>query len=159
MRIKVEPKDFFMHAVFLAFSPEHPDPEDDVVRAHLTKYKLEPKWQRTEDWEGQKFRVMYFGGCYLGRHLQAIGGIQREFVERELLAAEIEALLEDSADVAVRNAARCMQAPALKETIARIVPDLHQQSSFVTDEEGVMRVSLDPWAVQKRFLETARDGG
>ena len=43
MRIKIEPKEFFMSAVFLAFSTEHPDPEDEAIKAYLDAHALIPK--------------------------------------------------------------------------------------------------------------------
>jgi hypothetical protein len=43
MRIKIEPKAFFMYAVFLAFNPVQPDLEDDAIRAYLDEHELIPK--------------------------------------------------------------------------------------------------------------------
>jgi hypothetical protein len=40
MRIKIEPKAFFMYAVFLAFSKEHPHPEDEAIKAYLDAHEL-----------------------------------------------------------------------------------------------------------------------
>jgi len=41
--IKIEPKAFFMYAVFLAFNPVQPDLEDDAIRAYLDEHELIPK--------------------------------------------------------------------------------------------------------------------
>ena len=84
MRIRVEPKDFFMYSVFLAFNQDSPEPEDEAIRAYLTDKDLEPKAQGTQVWDGQELQVWYYGGCYLGRHLEAIHDIQRQAVEREM---------------------------------------------------------------------------
>lgn len=89
MRIRVEPKEFFMYSVFLAFNPERPEPEDEAVRAYLAERDLEPKARGTQVWDGQEFQVLYYGGCYLGRHLEAIQDMQRQAVEREMLTEEI----------------------------------------------------------------------
>jgi hypothetical protein len=40
--IKIEPKEFFMYVVFLAFSKEHPDPEDEAIKAYLDAHELIP---------------------------------------------------------------------------------------------------------------------
>ena len=69
MRIKIEPKEFFMYAVFLAFSTEHPDPEDEAIKAYLNAHELIPKARGTDTFEDQEFEVMYFGGCYLGTYV------------------------------------------------------------------------------------------
>jgi hypothetical protein len=42
MRIKIEPKAFFMSAVFLAFSKERPAPEDEAIKAYLRVSKNAP---------------------------------------------------------------------------------------------------------------------
>src|SRR2546422_6295359 len=78
MRIKIEPKAFFMYAVFLAFSKEHPHPEDEAIKACLDAHELIPKAQGTDTFEDQEFDVMYFGGCYLGKHLEVIRDMQRQ---------------------------------------------------------------------------------
>ena len=66
MRIRVEPKEFFMYSVFLSFNVENPDSEDEAVRSYLDEHDLEPKMRGTDTLEGQDFEVQYFGGCYLG---------------------------------------------------------------------------------------------
>ena len=48
MRIKIEPKEFFMYSVFLAFSKERPDPEDNAIKAYLDEHELIPKVQGTD---------------------------------------------------------------------------------------------------------------
>ena len=54
MRIKIEPKEFFMYAVFLAFSTEHPDPEDEAIKAYLNAHELIPKAQGTDTFADQE---------------------------------------------------------------------------------------------------------
>ena len=41
MRLKIEPKEFFMYAVFLAFSTEHPDPEDEAIKAAVASPRVQ----------------------------------------------------------------------------------------------------------------------
>jgi hypothetical protein len=81
MRIKIAPKAFFMYAVFLAFSTEQPDLEDDAIKAYLDAHELIPKVQGTDQIDGQACEVLYFGGCYLGNHLQVLEDMQRQAVE------------------------------------------------------------------------------
>ena len=79
-----------MYSVYLAFSKDcpEPEPEDKAVKAYLAEHELVPKWHGTDVLDGREFEVLLFGGCYLGRHLQAIEEIQRESVTQELLAEE-----------------------------------------------------------------------
>ena len=95
MFIKVEPAEFFMYRVILVFDLENPNAEDEEVRDYMNEWELEPKYQRTGDFEGSNSEIMQFGGCYLGRHLGKISEIQRSHVEREIISAEIAQLLDD----------------------------------------------------------------
>src|SRR5215468_649917 len=95
MRLKIEPKEFFMYAVFLAFSTEHPNPEDEAIKAYLNAHELIPKAQGTDTLEDQACEVLYFGGCYLGTHLDVISDMQRQAVEHELLTVAIERILQE----------------------------------------------------------------
>ena len=90
MFIKVEPAGFFMYTVQLIFDPASPDSEDQEVRDYLTDHELEPRYQYEIEEGGRPCEVLQFGGCYLGRHLQTVGQIQRHAVEVELLTAEVE---------------------------------------------------------------------
>ena len=90
MFLVVEPAEFFMHRVKLIFDVESPDSEDSEVREYLQERELEPRYLYDDELEGRKCQVMQFGGCYLGRHLDELGKIQRKAVELEALAAEIQ---------------------------------------------------------------------
>jgi len=85
MRISVEPKEFFLYTVFLAFNRQHPNGQYEHVRAYLAEHELEPNGRGIETVEGQEYDVMHYGGCYLGRHLKVIGDMQRREVEQELV--------------------------------------------------------------------------
>ena len=124
MRIRVEPKEFFMYSIFLAFNKEHSDSEDEAVKAYLEEHELIPKRRRERDsLEGQEYDVMYFGGCYLGRHLNVIGDMQRKAVEREMLAVEIERILNEEADPTTRRAADNTPSPRMKELITSLAEE------------------------------------
>ena len=90
MFIQVEPADFFMYTVRLIFDLEHENTEDPLVRDYLSEHELEPKYQWTAELEDSQCEFMQFGGCYLGRHLDKIGQIQRQSVEQELLTGEVD---------------------------------------------------------------------
>ena len=137
MFIKVEPADFFMFRVIMTFDLEYPDSEDQDVRDYLTEHELEPRYLNKGEFEDRQCEFMQFGGCYLGNHLQNISQIQRVAVEDELLTAEIRAHLNISPDAATPIA------EDQQTTIAKLVKDFHQDSSFQTNENGELIVVLD----------------
>ena len=154
MRIRVEPKEFFMYSVFLAFNPDQPDAEDKAVKAYLAEHELEPKVQGKDTLDDKEFDVMYFGGCYLGKHLNVIGDMQRKAVEREMLALEIERILkEETTDPAIRMVAENTPEPELKQVIAGLVQEFHHESSFAPDGEEYLKVTLEPALIQQKFMD------
>ena len=144
MFINIEPAEFFMYRVKLIFDLEQPNSEDQPVRDYLAEHELEPKYLHKQELEGSQCEVMQFGGCYLGRHhLDRIGQIQRAAVEVELLTAEIEGHLNASTS----------EEPVLsddqrQDTIANLVQEFHQDSSFETAENGDLMAVLDGESVR-----------
>jgi len=152
MRIKIEPKEFFMYAVFLAFSKERPAPEDEAIKAYLDAHELIPKAQRTNRSEDKEIDVMYFGGCYLGTHLDVIRDMQRQAVEHELLTVAIERILQATTAPETRRVADQIPAPQMQGLIANLVQEFHQDTSFGANEAGYLKVTLEPAVIQQRFL-------
>ena len=147
MFIKVEPAEFFMYRVILVFDLENPNSEDQDVRDYMTEWELEPKYQRTGDFEGSNSEIMQFGGCYLGRHLGKISEIQRSHVEREIITAEIGLLLDDESDpVSVPDDRR-------EETVRQLALTFHQPEVFQPNEEGLLEAVLDAPAVRQAARE------
>ena len=142
-----------MYAVFLAFSTEHPDPEDEAIKAYLNAHELIPKAQGTDKFEDQKFEVMYFGGCYLGKHLEVIRDMQRQAVEHQLLTVDIERILQATTAPETRRVADQIPAPQMQGLIATLVQEFHQDTSFGANEAGYLRVTLEPTVIEQRFLE------
>lgn len=155
MRIKVEPKDFFMYSIFLAFNNEQPDMEDETVKKYLEERELIPKVQGKDTVDGMEHDVMYFGGCYLGRHLQTLEGMQRQAVELEMLGAKIRSTIDESTNPQTRQLAEATPEPQLQEILHNVVQAFHYETSFGADEEGMLIVSLEPAAIQEKFLEIA----
>jgi len=158
MRIKIEPKEFFMYAVLLAFSKERPAPEDEAIKAYLDTHELIPKAQGTDRFEDQEFDVMYFGGCYLGKHLDVMSDMQRQAVEHELLTVAIERILQETTVPETRRVADQMPAPQMQALIANLVQEFHQDTSFGANEAGYLKVTLEPTVIQQRFLELVGSG-
>ena len=144
MFIQVEPAEFFMYRVKLIFDLEQPDSEDPQVRDYLTEHELEPRYLDTQELDERQCEVMQFGGCYLGRqHLDRIGQIQRTAVEVELLTAEIEGHLNDASSEEL-----LLPEERRQDTIATLVQEFHQDSSFETAENGELKAVLDGESVR-----------
>ena len=153
MIIRVEPKDFFMSTILLLFDQAHPDPEDEEVKRYLAEHGLEPK--RTFDNASQEqYGVAWqFGGCYLGRHLDAIADIQKKYLEAEMLADEIPRLLKADAAVEVQEAVDQLPDARFQELVDTLVREFHQESAFGPDAAGNVKVMLEPAVIQRRFTE------
>ena len=149
MFIKVEPAGFFMYTVQLIFDPARPDSEDQEVRDYLTDHELEPRYQYEIEEDGRPCQVLQFGGCYLGRHLQSVGQIQRHAVEVELLTAEVEVHLSA---LHLAQLAEDEDGARRQETVAALVSELHNESAFRPDENGELAAALDREAVRAAAL-------
>ena len=153
MIIRVEPKDFFMSTILLLFDRGRPDPEDDEVKRYLAERALEPKHTFDTASQERDGVVWQFGGCYLGRHLDAIADIQKKYLEAEMLADEIPRLLMADAEEAVQETVDQLPDARLQELVDTLVKEFHQESSFGPDAEGTVKVMLAPAVVQRRFRE------
>ena len=159
MFIQVEPVDFFMYSVKLFFDLDEPNAEDQAVRDYLASNELEPKYQGTgapEGFDGHQCAVMRFGGCYLGKHLERIGQIQRHAVEVELLTAAIAEHLK-----APTPGGAPLSEAERATAISRLVKEFHQDSSFTTGDNGELVATLDENAVReaaRRLLTAVRTG-
>lgn len=151
MFIKVEPAGFFMYTVQLIFDPASPDSEDQEVRDYLTDHELEPRYQYEIEEDGRPCQVLQFGGCYLGRHLQSVGQIQRHAVEVELLTAEVQGHLT-ALELPQLTVAESGDGAKLQETVATLVSELHQESAFQANENGELAVALDREEVKAAAL-------
>ncbi len=147
MFIKVEDAGFFMYTVKLIYDVENPDSEDQQVRDYLIENELEPKYQGTGDYEGKNSELMQFGGCYLGKHLQKIGEIQRHAVETEVLTEEIQKHLSSAFSDGLSTEDNPHQ-----QVVPQLVQEFHHDLVFQTNENGELAVSLD----EKEVVEAAR---
>lgn len=147
MFIKIEDAGFFMYTVKLIYDLENPDSEDQQVRDYLTEYELEPKYQGTGEYEGRNCELMQFGGCYLGKHLEQIGLIQRRAVETEVLTEEIQKHL-----TSVFSNGLSAEDGRHDEVVQQLVQEFHQDSVFQHNENGELVASVDEGEV----VEAAR---
>ena len=160
MLIKVEPAGFFMYSVQMIFDLENPDAEDGPVRDYLADHQLEPRHQSTGEYEGRQCEVMQFGGCYLGRHLQGVGQLQRHAVEAELLTAELESHLTALAPelAAAAPPGTELSQEQRQKIAAALTPTFHHEQSFQPNEQGELAIVLDRDEVRAAALEWLGDG-
>lgn len=157
MIVKVELKDWNMFSVSMLFNKEHPDSEDQAVGDYLADHRLVPKRETQARLEGVDWRVMSFGGCYLGRHLNYISEIQRQAVEREALAVEVADVLQDRSNDDVRREFLSLGDPQVQAALTSLVDELHPQASFEADAEGLCKATIDAAAVRSAFSKIAGD--
>ena len=150
MFIRVEPADFFMYRVILIFDLERPDSEDQAVRDYLTENELDAKYQSNGKLDERQCEFLQFGGCYLGKHLDSIGRIQRSAVEIELLTEEIESHLNAAAVQPLD-----LSAEQRSQAVATLAKDFQQEESFQTDENGNLVAVLDGDAVREAARKLA----
>jgi hypothetical protein len=145
-----------MYSVLLYFDAHTPDGEDDAIRKYIDDHMLEPKRQTRTQVEDRTFDIMSFGGCYLGpRHMDAIADIQRNVVEREVLAESIPSLLKEGPDSEAQRLSADMDSDTFATLLDELITKHHVPSSFGRDDEGYLQVTLDASAVRASFLEAA----
>ena len=152
MFIKVEDAGFFMYTVKLICDLEKPDSEDQQIRDYLVEHELEPKYQGTGDYEGRNSEMMQFGGCYLGKHLQTIGGIQRHAVETEVLTEEIQKHLNSPHGDESPPDGKSDDNNQHEQIVPQLVQKFHEGLEFQTNELGELTVTLD----EKEVAEAAQ---
>jgi len=147
-----------MYRVILIFDMESPDSEDQEVRDYLEEHELEPRYQSTGELDQRQCEFLQFGGCYLGRHVDSIGQIQRKAVEVELLTAAIRGHLADTTTEDVGGDAGLTEQQR-QAAVAELVPQFHQESSFETAENGNLIAVLDGEAVRAAAHHLAPNTG
>ena len=155
MYIRVEPKDWNMHSVYLVFDKEAPHPEDEGVKRYLEDHRLGAKTVTNTTMEDRECEVMYFGGCYLGRHLQAVANIQQYSMRQQMLSKEIPVMLREGPNYQVREQAAALSAEPLWEEVSKLVEEYNRESSFEVNDDGQPHVALDAGEVQDSFLKLA----
>ncbi|PKB64969.1 MAG: hypothetical protein BZY80_01245 [SAR202 cluster bacterium Io17-Chloro-G2] len=150
MFVQVEPAEFFMYRVKLIFDLENPDSEDQEARDYLEEKELEPRYLSNSELDGRQCEIMQFGGCYLGKHLDHLGQIQRRAVEVEVLTEEIRGHLASEGDG---------PAPSIDEALmAALVEEFHQDSAFQAAENGELVAVLDADTVRAAARQHAAAG-
>ena len=152
MIIRIEPKDWNMHTVLMFFNEEEPHPEDADIRSYLEERHLEPRRQYNTELAGENFEVWTYGGCYLGRHMNALADIQRGVVEKELLAEAIPELLASGPDADAATLAAAKTDAEMTAIVDSLTEALHMPDNFGIDANGELQTTVSAEDVQARFL-------
>jgi hypothetical protein len=157
MWMEFTPKDWLMMRVELIFCEGAADPEDPWVRSYLDEQQLVPRHQVKEERNGVPCEVLYFGQCYLGRHLYALQGLYRKGLERSLLFEKLRELRCSQGDNSMGWPVD-LDDQAFETSLPALAEALHEQAGFGTDSEGYLTVTLDPTVVPgelRRLLATS----
>ena len=157
MIIRIEPKDWNMHTVLMFFKQEEPHPEDADIRRYLEERHLEPRRQYDTELAGEKFEVWTYGGCYLGRHMNALADIQRAVVEKELLVEAIPELLASGPDAKAVSLAATKSASDMTSIVDALTETLHTPDNFGIDANGELQTTVSAEDVQAQFLTLTND--
>ena len=157
MIIRIEPKDWNMHTVLMFFNEEEPHSEDADIRRYLEERHLEPRRQYNTELAGEKFEVWTYGGCYLGRHMNALADIQRSVVEKELLAEAIPELLASGSDADAATLAASKTDTEMSSIVNTLAETLHTPDNFGIDANGELQTTVSADQVQAQFLTLTAD--
>ena len=157
MIIRIEPKDWNMHTVLMFFKQKEPHPEDADIRRYLEERHLEPRRQYDTELAGEKFEVLTYGGCYLGRHMNALADIQRAVVEKELLVEAIPELLASGPDAKASSLAATKSASDMTAIVDALTETLHTPDNFGIDANGELQTTVSAEDVQGQFLALTND--
>ena len=157
MIIRIEPKDWNMHTVLMFFKEDEPHPEDADIRSYLEERHLEPRRQYNTELAGEKFEVWTYGGCYLGRHMNALADIQRAVVEKELLAEAIPGLLVSGSDANAAALAASKTDTEMVTIVDALTETLHSPDNFGIDDNGELQTTVSADQVQAQFLTLTTD--
>jgi hypothetical protein len=140
------PKDWLMMRVGLIFREGDPDPEDPWVRSYLDEQQLVPRHRMTEERNGIPCEALYFGQCYLGRHLHVLQGLYQKGLERSLLLEKLRELRRPQSGNSLGGLVD-LDDRAFETALPSLAEALHERVSFGSDSEGYLTVTLDPTLV------------
>jgi hypothetical protein len=143
MWMEFTPKDWLMMRVGLIFCAGDPDPEDPWVRSYLDAQQLVPRHRAQEERHGIPCEVLYFGQCYLGRHLHALQNLYQKGLERSIILERLRELRRAESDHPVGWPVD-LDDHTFEASLPALAEALHERVSFVTDGEGYLTVTLEP---------------
>jgi len=136
-----------MYTVQMVFDVERPDAEDQPIKDYLVEFELEPRYRWEAEHDGRRCQWLQFGGCYLGKHLQGIGQLQRRAVELEVLTEEVARCLE-SVPVETNFSSEDQR----QLVVTSLVREFQRESTFQVNQNGELAAVLD----QVEFAESLR---
>lgn len=152
MIIETEPSGLMMIRYKFYFSQQTPDPEDPWILAYLEDHQLEARRELQEEHAGIPYKVLHFGQCYLGRHVNALGELYQRGIEHTVLAQRLYTVLTHMEDPAVRTVTMALDDAACQALARTLAAQLHSATQFETTEERNLRVILDEAVVRAAVL-------
>jgi len=95
-----------------------------------------------EERQGIACEVLYFGQCYLGRHLHSLQQLYQKGLERSLLLEKLRELIRPS-DGTAHDGPITLNEDAFEALLPALAEALHERVRFGTDSEGCLTLDLD----------------
>lgn len=121
------------------------------MRSYLHAQQLVPRYQVKEERNGIPCEVLYFGQCYLGRHLQAAQALYRRGLERSLLVEKLRELQRPQGGGSVFGLME-LDDQAFEAILPALAEALHERARFGTDNDGYLSLTLDPASVTSELM-------
>lgn len=147
MIVETEPADLLMLRYKLYFNQQRPDPEDAWVLAYFEEWGLKPRRVLQEEHDGIPYKVLHFGQCYLGRHLNELGKLYQRGIEHSVLAQHIQTTLVAEGQPAFT----ALPVDTVQTLLTTLAAQLHAQASFESRDNTLCAV-LAADIIQEAFM-------
>jgi hypothetical protein len=151
MIVETEPSGLMMIRYKLYFNQQMPDPEDPWILAYLQEHGLEPRRELYEEHEGVPYKLLHFGQCYLGRHVEPLSKLYQRGIEHTVLAQHLLECLNNTDDPALRTATAALDDAARQALTRTLAVQLHATTQFETTEDKNLRVVIEETVVREAF--------
>ena len=153
MIIETEPSGLMMIRYKLYFNQQTPDPEDPWILAYLQEHGLEPRRELYEEHEGVPYKLLHFGQCYLGRHVEPLSELYKRGIEHTVLAQHLLECLSHTDDAALRTATAALDDAARQALTMTLAAQLHATAQFETTEDRNLRVVIEETVVREALRQ------
>ena len=149
MILETEPSGLMMIRYKLYFNQQTPDPEDPWILAYLQEHGLEPRRELHEEHEGVPYKLLHFGQCYLGRHVEQLSELYKRGIEHTVLAQHLLECLSHTDDAVLRATTAALDDAARQALTTTLAAQLHATAQFETTEDNNLRVVLEDTVVRE----------
>ena len=157
MIVETEPNGLTMMRFKLYFNQQRADPEDPWVLDYLREHDLAARRELAEEHEGIPYKVLYFGQCYLGRHVPPLRELYQRGIEYTVLAQHVGNCLPQAEDADMRAFAESSSEAEIAEMAATLAARLHEKAQFAETGEHTLGVAIAVDEIREAFHELRRE--